>query len=375
MRKVFLDYNSTTPLSEEVLETMYPFFKNEFGNPSSRHSYGQKAMQAVDKARLQVASLIKSRPDEVIFTGSGTEANNLAVQGIGLNRTSCQKHIITSTVEHSSVFNTFEELENKGIKVTYLPVDKNGLASADELKKSITSHTQLVSLCLANNETGTVNDIKKISEITKEKGIFLHTDAVQAAGKMLVNVEELGVDMLTVSGHKLYGPKGVGALYIRRGVKLQPLMNGGGQERRLRPGTENVPAIAGLGQACEMAVENLEENMNYLKLLRERLEKGIINTIPKAKINCSSAKRINNTSNISFSGEINEAMLVKLDLKGIAVSIGSACSSGSEEPSRILSAMGLPRSELYGSLRFSVGLNNTAEDIDYTIKILNEIIN
>jgi len=373
VKKVFLDYNSTTPVSEEVLGTMLPFFTEKFGNPSSTHSFGQEALHAVNKARLQVATLIGAKVDEIIFTGSGTESNNLAITGLARLGKAEKNHIITSSVEHSSVFNQCKQLEEEGFDVTYLPVDSHGLISINDLKKSINDKTFLVSIILANNETGTIQNLKEIAEVATENFIPTHTDAVQAVGKIPVSVEELGVDMLSLSGHKIYGPKGVGALFMTRGLNLLPLLLGGGQERKKRSGTENVPGIVGLGKACELASNNIDINFEFFRSKRDRLEQGILSAIPFAKINGESTERTPNTTNISFSKMESETLLVKLDFSGIAVSSGSACGAASKSASRTLTAMGLPSNELYSSIRFSVGKDTTDEEIDYTVKILSKI--
>ena len=373
MKKIFLDYNSTTPVSENVLETMLPFFLEKCGNPSSIHSFGQDALHAVNKARMQVAKLIGAKVDEIIFTGSGTESNNLAISGIARFNKTEKDHIITSSVEHSSVFSLCKQLEEEGYKITYLPVDKQGRISTNDLKNSITDRTVLVSVILANNETGTIQNIKEIAKIATENFIPTHTDAVQAVGKMPVSIEDLGVDLLSLSGHKIYGPKGVGALYVTRGFHLLPLIHGGGQEKNRRSGTENVPGIVGLGKACELAEKDLDKSIRELCIKRERLEHGILSNIPFAKINGGITERTPNTTNISFSGIPSDSLLVKLDFNGIAVSSGSACGAGSKSASRTLTAMSLPHKELYSSLRFSLGKDTTDEEIDYTIKILTKI--
>ena len=373
MKKIFLDYNSTTPVSEEVLDVMLPFFTEKYGNPSSTHSFGQEALHAVNKARLQVSTLIGAKVDEIIFTSGGTESNNLAISGIArLNKTG-KNHIITSSVEHSSVYSQCKQMEEEGFNVTYLPVDRNGLISIENLKDSITDNTFLISVILVNNETGTIQNIKEIAEIATDKYIPTHTDAVQAVGKIPVSVEELGVDMLSLSGHKIYGPKGVGALFVTRGLHLLPLLHGGGQERKKRSGTENVPGIVGLGKACELAGSYLDKDIECLKLKRDRLEQGILSCIPFAKVNGQSTERTPNTTNISFAGMESETLIVKLAFNGIAVSSGSACGAASREASRTLSAMKLPAKELFSSLRFSIGKHTTDEEIDYTIKMLTKI--
>ena len=373
MNKIFLDYNSTTPLSEDVLSAMLPYFTEKYGNPSSTHSFGQEALHAINKARLQVSKLIGCKVDEITFTSGGTESNNLALSGIGrLNRTG-KNHIITSSVEHSSIFNQCKQMEEDGFDITYLPVDKDGKISVKDLENSITEKTGLVSIILANNETGTIQNIKEIAKIATANFIPTHTDAVQAIAKIPVSVEELGVDLLTLSGHKIYGPKGIGALYVTRGLHLLPLFQGGGQEKRRRSGTENVPGIVGLGKACEIATNSLNKNIDYLSVKRDRLEQGILASIPFANINGVSAERVPNTTNISFSGMEADTLIIKLAFNGIAVSSGSACGATSRTASRTLTAMALPARELYSSLRFSIGINTTNEEIDYTINCIKKI--
>jgi len=370
----YLDYNSTTPVSKEVLDEMIPYFNQMYGNPSSTHTYGQKAIRAVDMARVRIAKFLGSKPDEIIFTGSGTESDNLAISGV-LNNKKNKKHIITSSIEHSAVYNTCKEFEKNGFKVTYLPVDNNCRISIDDLENAITEDTALISIMLTNNETGVIQDIKKVAEVAEKNRITLHTDAVQAAGKMEFSVDGLGVDLLTISGHKIYGPKGIGALYVRRGLKLHPMIFGGGQEKKLRAGTENVPGIVGLGKACEIAGENLERNIEYLSKQRDALEQGILKNISFAKVNGGLAERGSNTSNISFPGIESETMIVKLDLNGIAVSSGSACGATSRETSRVLTAMGLSALDLFSVIRFSVGLGTTDEDIEKTVQTISKTCN
>jgi cysteine desulfurase len=373
VNKIFLDYNSTTPVSKEVLEAMLPYFSGKYGNPSSVHSFGQDALHAVNKARLQVAGLIGASVDEIIFTGGGTESNNFAISGITRLKKEGKNHIITSSVEHSSVYNLCRQLEEEGYEVTYLPVDKQGRISIADLENSITDKTAVISVILANNETGTIQNIKEIAKIATERYIPTHTDAVQAVSKIPVSVEELGVDLLSLSGHKIYGPKGIGALFAARGLHLHPLLWGGGQESKKRSGTENVPGIVGLGAACELAGKDFDNNIKNLCSKRNRLEQGILSNIPFAKVNGGSAERAPNTANISFSGMESETLLIKLDFNGIAVSSGSACGAASKSASGTLTAMGLPRKELYSSLRFSIGKHTTDEEIDHTVKTLMKI--
>ena len=371
---VFLDYNSTTPVDYEVLEVMLPFLTDSYGNPSSSHSYGQKALRAIDCARMQVSSLLGSNADEIIFTGSGTEANNAALIGIAFKLKAKGNHIITTQTEHSSVFNTCRYLESCGFEVTYLGVDSNGIVSPETFENAITDKTILVSIILANNETGVIQDIKKLASIAKNKKVIFHADAVQAAGKIHLDVNGLGVDLLSISGHKIYAPKGIGALYIKRGLSLMPVIHGGGQERKLRSGTENVPAIVGFGKAAELSKLRLTENSEKLTFLKNSFEEKLIHLIPSAKINGFLSPRVPNTSNISFPGCDSELMLVKLDLRGICVSSGSACGSASLEPSRTLKAMNLPDEQQSSAIRFSFGLQTTLEEIKFTVETLKEIV-
>jgi cysteine desulfurase len=370
---VYLDYNATTPVDPKVLNEMLPYFSEIFGNPSSSHSFGQKALHGVDLARTRIAKFLGAKPDEIIFTGGGTEADNMTLHGIMNSVKGKKNHLIICMTEHSAIFKTCKHLEESGFTVTYLPVDNSGNISIEKIEKVITEETALISVMLANNETGIVQDIKQISNLIKDKNILLHTDAVHATGKIKFTVDELGVDLLSVSAHKIYGPKGIGALYIRRGINIQPILTGGGQERKLRAGTENVPGIVGLGKACELAENDLDKNIKELSSKRDRLEQGILSNIPFAKVNGIGSKRTPNTSNISFPGMESETILVKLDLNGIAVSSGSACGAASMATSRTLTSMQLPPNELYSSIRFSVGKYTTDEEIDYTIKTLIKI--
>lgn len=371
---IYLDYNATTPVNSEVVEVMLPYFSINYGNPSSSHSAGQKSLRAIDLARTQVASLIGSKVDEIIFTGSGTEANNIALIGLATKLKGKRNHIITSSVEHSSVYNSCRHLESCGFELTYLPVDSNGIVCNEDLKASITDRTILVSIILANNETGVIQNIKELAAIAEEKKIAVHADAVQAAGKIALDVNELGVDLMSISAHKIYGPKGIGTLFIRRGLSISPLIHGGGQERKLRSGTENVPAIVGFGKACELAKLSLDSNIAKLSQIRDLLEKEILSHIKGSKINGAGAPRVPNTTNISFCGAESETLLVKLDLNGIFVSSGSACGAANLEPSRTLKSMGLTEAEQHSALRFSVGLQTTPQDIDFTVEQLIKLL-
>lgn len=375
MRKVYLDHNATTPLDPLVLEAMLPYHREIFGNASSVHEFGRLARKAIDEARIKVTSLLGAKDvDEIVFTGSGTESDNFAIKGIADNLKSKGNHIITSSIEHHAVLNTCKFLEKDGYKVTYLNIDKFGIVDLGELKKSITDKTILISIMYANNEVGTIEPIEDIAKIAKEKGVLFHTDAVQAVGKVPINVSKLGVDLLSLSAHKLYGPKGVGALFIKKGVKITPLLHGGHHEKNRRAGTENVAGIVGFGKAAELAAKNMNEEINHIKDLRDRLEKGILENIKYTYLNGHPEKRLCNTANISFEYLEGESIILNLDMEGVGVSTGSACTSGSLEPSHVLTSMEIDLVRTQGSIRFSLGKDNSEEDIDYVIKVLPPII-
>jgi len=374
MKRVYLDHNATTPTHPEVVKAMLPYFEEVFGNASSIHQFGQQARKAIDEAREKVAEFIGAKPEEIVFTSGGTESNNLAIKGILYANESKGKHIITSSIEHHSVLNPCKYLEKKGFKVTYLPVDKYGVIEPEGVKEAISNETILISIMHANNEVGTIESITEIGTIAKEKGIHFHTDAVQSVGKIPVNVNELNVDLLSLSGHKIYGPKGIGALYIRKGTRIQPLIHGGHHEKNRRAGTENVPAIVGLGKAIEIVNETMETGLIHLTNLRNKLCSGIGEKIDHVQLNGHPGKRLPNTLNISFEFVEGESIILNLDMKGVAVSSGSACTSGSLEPSYVLKAMGVEPAIAQGSIRFSLGKDNTEEDIDYVLEILPEII-
>ena len=373
-RRIYLDYNSTSPLDPEVLEAMKPYYQAKYGNASSIHSFGREARVAVDEAREKVAGLIGAGEDEIVFTSGGSEADNFALKGVAYAHQDKGRDIIISAIEHQAVLNTCEYLERKGFRMSYLPADKYGLVDPGDLKRALTERTVLVSIMLANNETGTIQPIKELAGIARERGVYFHTDAVQAIGKIPVDVEDLGVDLLSLSGHKFYGPKGVGALYIRKGVKMDPLIHGGHHERHRRAGTENVPGVVGLGKAAESAFREMGRREEHLLHLRDKLEKGIRERIDYVKLNGHPEKRLPNTLNISFEFIEGESLIINLDLKGVAVSTGSACTSGSLEPSHVLLAMGIPPETAQGSIRFSLGKENSEEDIDYVLKVLPEIV-
>jgi cysteine desulfurase len=373
-RKIYLDHNATTPVHPEVLEAMLPFYKEGFGNASSIHSFGREAKVALEESREKVAKLLNTDPLEIYFTSGGTESDNLAVKGIAWANRKKGNHIITSKIEHHAILESCKYLEREGFEVTYLPVDKYGLVEPDELKKNIRKETILVSIMHANNEVGTIEPIPELSKIAKENGVYFHTDAVQSTGKIKIDVNSLGVDLLSLSAHKFYGPKGVGAIYITRGVRLTPLAHGGHHEKARRAGTENVPGIVGLAKALEIANRDMEKEDNRLKNLSERFFERITEKIPDVYLNGHPELRIPNTLNLSFKGVEGESIILSLDLKGIAVASGSACTSGTLEPSHVLSAMGVPPDLAQSSLRFSFGRSNTIDDIDYVVEVLPEIV-
>lgn len=378
-RRVYLDNSATTAVDGEVLEAMLPFLTNKFGNASSIHFFGQEAKAAVDKARHQVAGLINARPNEIIFTSGGTEANNLAIRGLLEAQEKYGKHVITSAIEHSAVKNVCESLERRGYQVTYLPVYEDGVVKIEDIKAAIREDTVLITIMTANNEIGTIQPVAEVGKLVRDlretgKKIWFHTDAVQAAGKIEVDVAKINCDLLSISAHKIYAPKGIGALYAGRGVKLQSQNLGGHQERERRGGTESVSHIAAFGKACELAKINLCNQSKQLSELRDYFENGVSEKISDFVFNGNREKRLPNISNISFSKIEGEALLISLDLKGIAVSTGSACSSGSLEPSPVIRALGRSDELARGAIRFSFGKDNTPEDVDYLLNILPEAI-
>ena len=370
MKKIYLDNNATTPIHPEVLDAMLPYLKDEFGNPSSIHWAGRNTRRGVDDAREKTAKLLNCDASEIIFTSCGSESNNLAIKGVAESKKDKGNHIITTKVEHPAVLSTCKYLQKTGFDVTYLDVDSKGMLDLDQLKKAITPKTILITIMFANNETGVIFPIEEIGKIAKEYNISFHTDAVQAAGKIPIDVKKMNIDLLTVSGHKLYAPKGVGALYVKRGVRLTPLIHGGHQERNRRGGTENVAGIVALGKASEIAQRDMPEEINHIAALRDRLEKGLMEKIPHVRLNGHPTKRTPNTVNLSFEYAEGESLLLNLDMKGIAASSGSACTSGTLEPSHVLVAMGVPLEASHSSVRFSLGRGNTVEDIDYVIDAL-----
>ena len=363
MRRLYLDHNATTPVRTEVLEAMWPFFQERFGNASSIHVFGQNARAPVEEARAQVARLINAQPGDIYFTSGGTEADNLAIKGIAYAHRDRGHHIITTAIEHSAVLSSGAFLETQGFEVTYLSVDADGLVDPEAVERAITDRTILISLMHANNEIGTIQPIKKIGAIARSRGVYFHTDAVQSAGKLPIDVEEMQVDLLSLSAHKIYGPKGVGAIYIRKGVEIEPTAHGGHHENNVRSGTENTTGIIGLGKAAELAAQDRDVEYKHLAGMRDALEKRIVDEIEDAQVNGHPTKRLPGTLNVSFYGAEGESLLMSLDMKGIAVSTGSACSSGSIEPSHVLLALGLDPHTALGSVRFSFGRDNTMADV------------
>jgi len=377
LKRIYLDNAATTPVRSEVLEAMLPYFTQKFGNASTIYSYGREAKEALEESRKNVAQLIGANAEEIFFTSGGTESDNWALRGIASANVKKGKHIITSSVEHHAVLHTCQDLEKQGFKITYLPVDKDGLINVKDVADTITDETILVSIMHANNEIGTIQPINEIAKVIKQKnpGIIFHTDAVQTAGKIPVNVNNLGVDLLSMSAHKIYGPKGVGALYIRKGTRIAPFMTGGAQESSRRAGTENIAGIVGFGKAAELAVCEQQEQFEKLTLLRDRLMQGILNTIPYTRLNGHPTLRLPHNVNISFEFIEGESILLNLDMKGICASSGSACTSGSLDPSHVLLAIGLPHEIAHGSLRLTLGRENSEEDVDYVLEVLPDIIN
>lgn len=371
MKTTYMDYSATTYVKPEVLDAMMPFFTEKFGNPSSFYGISRETKMAIDNARAQVAKAINCDPNEVYFTGGGSEADNWAIKGIATAHMKKGNHIITTKIEHHAVLHTCEFLEKFGFEVTYLDVNEEGFVDLKQLEEAITDKTILVSIMFANNEIGTIQPIKEIGALCREKKVLFHTDAVQAVGSVPVDVKEMNIDLLSLAGHKLYGPKGIGALYIRRGIRIDNLIHGGGQERGRRAGTENIPGVVGLGKAIELATKNIEENRARLTVLRDKLIDGILERIPYARLNGPRGdKRLPGNSNISFEFIEGESILLSLDFEGICASSGSACTSGSLDPSHVLLAIGLPHEKAHGSLRTTLGAASTEEDVE---KLLNEL--
>src|SRR6266567_303384 len=379
MNRVYLDFNATTPVQPEVLDAMLPYFSGEFGNAASIHTFGQKARAGVEMAREQVAALIGARPQEIVFTSGGTESDNHAIFGIvsssftsftSSTSLTSPPHIITTAIEHEAVLNACQALEKEGERVTYLPTDSQGQIDLDELRRAIRPETVLITIMHANNELGTVQPLEDIGRIAAEADIYFHTDAVQSAGKIPIDVNALQVDLLSLSGHKLYAPKGIGALYVRGGTRLRQLLYGGHHQRGFRPGTENVAAIVGFGKAAEISRKSLAADAQRMSFLRDMLQHGLVQRVPQSRVNGGEAPRTPNTTNLLFPGVEGEALLIALDLKGLACSTGAACSSGAIEPSHVLTAIGLPPEEARASLRFSLGRHTTEADVDFALRVV-----
>ncbi|MEE8619264.1 MAG: cysteine desulfurase NifS [Dehalococcoidales bacterium] len=374
MKRIYLDYAATTPTHPEVVKAMLPYFTDAFGNPSSIHFHGQEAKGAIEEARVKVANLINARDEEIVFTSGGTEADNFALKGVAFANEDKGNHIITSSIEHHAVIEPCKLLEGRGFSVTYLPVDEYGLVEPDEVRRAITDKTIIISVMHANNEVGTIERIAEIGKIAKEAEIYFHTDAVQMVGHIPVDVNELGVDLLSMSAHKLYGPKGVGALYIRKGTKLVAFMHGGEQERRRRASTENLPGVVGFGKAVELAGQEMSEEEKRLTYLRDQLVKGLMERIDHTRLNGHPTMRLPSNVNVSVDYVEGESMVLNLDLEGICASTGSACSSSSLEPSHVLLAMGLSHEQAHGSLRFTLGKWTTEEEIRRVLEVLPRIV-
>ncbi|ADQ05003.1 cysteine desulfurase NifS [Caldicellulosiruptor owensensis OL] len=371
---IYFDHAATTPLKKEVLDEMMPYLTEQYGNPSTIYKLGREAKRAVELARERVAKALNADIQEIYFTSGGTESDNWALKGVAFANRDKGKHIITTTIEHHAVLHPLKYLEGLGFEVTYVPVEPDGIIDPQKIKEAIRNDTILISVMLANNEIGTIQPVKEIAKIAKEKGIVIHTDAVQAVGQIPVDVKDLGVDLLSLSAHKFYGPKGVGALYIKKGTKIHPFSHGGAQERNRRAGTENVAGIVGLGKAIELATQNLSEYAAKLQKLRDKLIDGVLSKIDYVRLNGDRYKRLPNNANFSFEFIEGESLLLMLDMKGIAASSGSACTSGSLDPSHVLLAIGLEHEVAHGSLRITLGEDNTEEDIDYLLEVLPEIV-
>lgn len=375
MRRIYFDHSATTPVDKEAAALMLEYMTEKFGNASSIHSYGREARKAVDEAREKVAALLGATPNEIFFTSGGTEADNLAILGVAFANRKKGNHIITSAIEHHAILHTCEYLEKHGFTVTYLPVDEYGMVRVEDVKNAITDQTVLITIMFANNEVGTIQPVKEIGRLAREKGVYFHTDAVQAVGNYPIDVAEMNIDLLSLSGHKFHAPKGVGALYVRRGVRIQAIQHGGGHERNLRAGTENVPGIVGLGKAAEVAKRDMAKKTAYLAKLRDRIISEVMANIPHVKLNGHPTERLSGNANFSFLFVEGESLLLNLDLKGFAASSGSACTSGSLDPSHVLLAMGMTHEVAHGSLRITLGRDNTEEDVNYFLEVLPEIVN
>ena len=376
MKRIYLDHSATTPVAPEVLDAMLPYFGKKFGNASSLHSFGLEAKEALEESRAKVAALLGAQSEEIIFTSGGTESDNLALKGIGYRSKEKGKgnHIITSSIEHPAILETCRKLETQGFEVTYLPVTKDGLVDPGTVESAVREETVLISVMHANNEIGTIQPLKEIGEIAAEKDVFFHTDAVQTAGKIPIDVNDMGLDLLSISVHKLYGPKGVGALYVRKGTRLDSILQGGGHERGLRSGTENVAGIVGLARAADLASQEMASEAKRLTDLRDKLAKMVLDSVKDAWINGTMEKRLPGNLNFGFRYVEGESLLLFLDSKGIAVSTGSACSSKKLEPSHVLMSLGLKAEECHGSLRITMGRSNTEEDVDYVARSITEAV-
>jgi cysteine desulfurase len=390
MNRVYLDYNATTPVEPQVLDAMLPYFSADFANASSIHTPGQRARAAVETAREQVAALIGARPQEIVFTSGGTESDNHAIFGVIAESVGqalppvafssladsplAKPHIITTTIEHEAVLNACQALEKQGVSVTYLPVDREGMVDSESVRGAIRPGTALITIMHANNELGAVQPLEEIGRIAKEHKIYFHTDAVQSAGKIPIDVNDVNVDLLSLSGHKLYAPKGAGALYVRSGTHLRQLLYGGHHQRGFRPGTENVGGIVGLGKAAEIARPSLAGDVKHVSALRDKLERGLLERVPQIRVNGALAPRTPNTTNVMFAGIEGEALVIALDLKGLACSVGAACSSGAVEPSHVLTAIGLSQEEAKASLRFSLGRHTAESEIDFALRVIPEAV-
>ena len=372
--RIYLDNAATTRTAQEVVDAMLPYFTESYGNPSSIYELGQRSKEAITKAREEIARVIVAKPEEIYFTGGGSEADNWAIKAAYEAYKNKGNHIITSKIEHHAVLHTCQYLEKQGARVTYLDVDENGMIDLDQLQKAITPETILITIMFANNEIGTIEPVKEIGMIAKEHGILFHTDAVQAFGQVPIDVDELNIDMLSSSAHKINGPKGIGCLYIRKGVKIRSFIHGGAQERKRRAGTENVPGIVGYGVAARMAAESMEERTKKEQELRDYFIRQVLEEVPYTRLNGDPVKRLPNNANFSFRFIEGESLLIMLDMKGIAGSSGSACTSGSLDPSHVLLAIGLPHETAHGSLRLTLGADTTKEDLDYTLEQIKEIV-
>ena len=372
--RIYLDNAATTRTAQEVVDAMLPYFTESYGNPSSIYELGQRSKEAITKAREEIARVIGAKPEEIYFTGGGSEADNWAIKAAYEAYKNKGNHIITSKIEHHAVLHTCQYLEKQGARVTYLDVDENGMIDLDQLQKAITPETILITIMFANNEIGTIEPVKEIGMIAKEHGILFHTDAVQAFGQVPIDVDELNIDMLSSSAHKINGPKGIGCLYIRKGVKIRSFIHGGAQERKRRAGTENVPGIVGYGVAARMAAESMEERTKKEQELRDYFIRQVLEEVPYTRLNGDPVKRLPNNANFSFRFIEGESLLIMLDMKGIAGSSGSACTSGSLDPSHVLLAIGLPHETAHGSLRLTLGADTTKEDLDYTLEQIKEIV-